>query len=209
MRKNLIVLLMDHRHLEKKTVKPKSSTWHEALKLILSLVILIWLTELVNSLLDHRLNVYGIYPRNMDNLVGIILWPFLHGNFNHLMMNSMPLLAMGYFVALRGWLIFLESTAIILIIGGLGVWFFGRAAYHVGASGLVFGFFGFLITIAFYERSLKTFAIACLTVFYYGGIIFGVLPTDSFVSWEGHLFGLLAGILAARILAVRRENVLT
>lgn len=204
---SLDVLSMDPLRLETKTVKQKTSTWLEALKLILSLVILVWLIELVNSLLDHRLNVYGIYPRNMDNLVGVIFWPFLHGNFNHLIMNSMPLLAMGYFVALRGWLIFLESTAIILIIGGLGVWFFGRAAYHVGASGLVFGFFGFLITLAFYERSLKTFVIACLTIFYYGGIIFGILPTNSFVSWEGHLFGLLAGMLAARILAVKKETV--
>lgn len=207
MKMSLDVLSMDPLRLETKTVKQKTSTWLEALKLILSLVILVWLIELVNSLLDHRLNVYGIYPRNMDNLVGVIFWPFLHGNFNHLIMNSMPLLAMGYFVALRGWLIFLESTAIILIIGGLGVWFFGRAAYHVGASGLVFGFFGFLITLAFYERSLKTFVIACLTIFYYGGIIFGILPTNSFVSWEGHLFGLLAGMLAARILAVKKETV--
>ena len=184
----------------------KQSTWLQALKVILSLVILIWVIELLNSLMDHRLNVYGIYPRSIENLIGIILWPFLHGNFNHLIMNSMPLLAMGYFVALRGWLIFLESTLIILILGGLGVWFFGRAAYHVGASGLVFGFFGFLITLAFYERSLKTFAIACLTVFYYGGLIFGVLPTNSFVSWEGHLFGLIAGMIAARVLAVTKET---
>ncbi|MFT7686759.1 MAG: membrane associated rhomboid family serine protease [Candidatus Azotimanducaceae bacterium] len=184
----------------------KQSTWLEAFKVILSLVAVIWLVEVVNSLLDHRLNVYGIYPRNVNNLVGIILWPFLHGNFNHLIMNSMPLLAMGYFVALRGWLIFLSSSAIILIVGGLGVWLFGREAYHVGASGLVFGFFGFLITLAFYERSLKTFAIACLTVFYYGGIIFGILPTNSFVSWEGHLFGLVAGMFAARVLAVTRNT---
>jgi len=184
----------------------KSSSWLVALKVISGLVALLWIVETVNTLLGHRLNVYGIYPRSLSNLPGIIFWPFLHANFNHLIMNTMPLLAMGYFVALRGWIVFLESTLLILILGGLGVWLFGRAAYHVGASGLVFGFFGFLITLALYERNIKTFAIASLTVFYYGGIIFGILPVDRFVSWEGHLFGLLAGMMAARLLAVKTEK---
>jgi len=104
-------------------------------------------------------------------------------------------------VALRGRWLFISSSLLILVVGGLGVWVFGRAAFHIGASGLVFGYFGFLVAIGVYERSLSGLAIASLTLFYYGGLIFGVLPTNSFVSWEGHLFGLLAGILAARVFA--------
>ena len=115
-------------------------------------------------------------------------------------MNTVPLLFLGFFVAMRGAGNFFTCSLIILVLGGLGVWVFGRAAYHVGASGLVFGFFGYLVALAFYERSWQAFLVASLTLFYYGGLIFGVLPTDEFVSWEGHLFGMLAGVFAARLL---------
>ncbi|HIG42332.1 MAG: rhomboid family intramembrane serine protease [bacterium] len=183
-----------------------AENWISALKLILTLVILIWGIEIINNFLGHRLGAYGIYPRNVEALPGILLWPFLHGSIHHLIMNTTPLLVMGFFVALRGWWIFFKSVLLILVIGGLGVWLFGRPAYHIGASGLVFGFFGFLITLAIYERSIATFAIASFTVVYYGGMILGILPTDKFVSWEGHLFGLLAGMLSARLLAVKKTT---
>ncbi|MDZ7686164.1 MAG: rhomboid family intramembrane serine protease [Gammaproteobacteria bacterium] len=90
--------------------------------------------------------------------------------------------------------------------GGLGVWLFGRPAFHIGASGLVFGFFGFLVTIGIYEKSLPALAIASFAIFYYGGMIYGVMPADGFVSWEAHLFGLCAGVFAGRMLAVRRRR---
>ena len=108
---------------------------------------------------------------------------------------------MGFLVALRGRGLFIYSSLLIVVVGGLGVWVFGRPAFHIGASGLVFGYFGFLVAIGIYERSFSGLAIASLTLFYYGSIIFGVLPTNSFVSWEGHLFGLFAGIIAARVFA--------
>jgi membrane associated rhomboid family serine protease len=110
---------------------------------------------------------------------------------------------MGFFVALRGVRTFIFSSVLILTLAGLGVWLFGRPAFHIGASGLVFGYFGFLVALAWFERSLLAFSIACLVLFYYGGIIFGILPRDEFVSWEGHLFGLLAGIVAANLFAKR------
>ena len=118
-------------------------------------------------------------------------------------MNTMPLLIMGFFVALRGPWIFTKTTLLILIIGGLAVWVFARPAYHIGSSGLIFGYFGFLVAIGLYERSISSLAIASVTLFYYGGLIFGILPTDSFISWEGHLFGLCAGILAARLMVFK------
>lgn len=174
-----------------------------AIKAVLVLVGLIWVVEVLNALLGHRLNVFGIFPRRLDSLPGILLWPLLHAGYGHLVMNTTPLLVMGFFVALRGVRVFFFSSLLILILGGLGVWLFGRPAFHIGASGLVFGYFGFLVALAWFERSLLTFSIACLVLFYYGGIIFGILPWDEFVSWEGHLFGLLAGIAAANLFARR------
>ncbi len=160
-----------------------------------------WVIEVINAAIGHRLNYFGIHPRQIEGLPGIFFWGFLHGNFNHLIMNTTPLLVMGYFVALRGLWIFVRCSLFILVLGGLGVWCFGREAIHIGASGLVFGYFGFLVAVAYYERSLKTFFIACAMLLLYGGILFGVLPRGGFVSWEGHLFGLIAGITSARFLA--------
>jgi len=177
--------------------------WLSGLETICTLVVLIWVIEFINSYFGHALNAFGIYPREISTLPGIVLWPFLHGSFQHLGMNTTPLLFMGFFVALRGSWIFTKTTLLILIIGGIGVWCFGRSAYHIGASGLVFGYFGFLVTIGIYERSISSLAIASITLFYYGGLILGILPTSSFVSWEGHLFGLVAGILSARLMALR------
>lgn len=176
-----------------------TENWARGLRIIFSFVALLWLVEAINTLSGHRLNVLGIYPREIATLPGILVWPFLHANFPHLIMNTTPLLVMGFFVGLRGAQVFLQTTLIILIVGGSGVWLFGRPAFHIGASGLVFGFFGFLVMIAVQEKSLASLAIASFTIFYYGGLIFGVLPVDSFVSWEAHFFGLCAGVVAARV----------
>jgi membrane associated rhomboid family serine protease len=173
---------------------------------VVILVAVIWVVEVINTLVGHRLNVFGIYPRRIDSLPGIILWPLLHGGYAHLIMNTTPLLVMGFFVALRGVRTFCLSSLLILVVAGLGVWLFGRSAYHIGASGLVFGYFGFLVALAWYERSLVTFLVACLVLFYYGGIIYGVLPRDEFVSWEGHLFGLIAGIIAASVFSIKTQS---
>lgn len=183
------------------------TNWLSGLETICALVVIIWVAEFINGFFGHALNAFGIYPRDVNTLPGIILWPFLHGSFAHLAMNTTPLLIMGYFVALRGPWIFVKTTLMILMIGGLGVWLFGRPAYHIGASGLVFGYFGFLVTIGIVERSIGSLVIASFTLFYYGGLILGILPIDSFVSWEGHLFGLLAGILSARLIALTRAKV--
>lgn len=183
-----------------------AEVWFRALKIILAFVGLLWIVETVNTLLGHRLNVFGIYPREFETLPGIILWPLLHANFQHLIMNTTPLAILGFFVALRGWLVFIQASLLILLLGGLGVWLFGRPAFHIGASGLVFGFFGFLVAIGIYEKSLPALGIASFAIFYYGGLIYGVLPQGGFVSWEAHLFGLMAGVFAARVFALRGKS---
>ena len=121
-----------------------ADNWLSAFKLIVILVILLWAIEIANFLLGHRLNAFGIYPRRVDSLPGILFWPLLHGGFYHLVMNTTPLFVMGFFVALRGKWVFLQSSLPILVVGGSGVWVFGRAAFHVGASGIGFGLLAFV-----------------------------------------------------------------
>jgi membrane associated rhomboid family serine protease len=166
---------------------------------ILGFVVLIWVIELINFSIGHRLSDWGILPRTLKGLKGIPLSPFLHASLIHVIMNTIPLAVLGGFVILHGRQIFFEISIIIILVSGTTLWLFGRSSYHVGASGLIFGYFGYLVLRAWYDRSLKSFIIAFATVFLYGGIIWGLLPTFSRISWEGHLFGLLAGILAARL----------
>ncbi|MDA0789178.1 MAG: rhomboid family intramembrane serine protease [Proteobacteria bacterium] len=184
-------------------MKQLFANWIVGGRAVIVLVVLVWCVEGVNSLLGHRLNYYGVYPRNLETLPGIIFWVFLHGNFEHLLVNTTPLLVMGLLVGTRGTSRFIFVSVMVTLLAGLLVWCFGRVAFHIGASGLVFGYFGYLVALGVYERSPSTLIVSGFMVIYYGGLIYGVLPGDSFVSWEGHLFGLLAGILAARLSANR------
>jgi membrane associated rhomboid family serine protease len=169
------------------------------------MVLIIWVVELVNLLLGHRLNLFGIHPRTVAGLPGIVLSPFLHTGIGHVLLNTIPLVILGWLVILRGPRVFLEVSLLIIVVSGVGVWLFGRSAYHVGASGLIFGYFGYLVARGWYERSLSSILIALVTIVLYGGILLGVLPFRAGVSWEAHLFGLLGGILAARLVPVEDD----
>jgi membrane associated rhomboid family serine protease len=162
-------------------------------------VALLWGIECVNALLGHRLISWGILPRTFGGLVGIPLSPFLHGSFTHLILNTVPLVTLGSFVAFYGVRLFLAVSLWIILLSGTALWLFGRSAYHVGASSVIFGYFGYLVARGWYERSVTALLVALLTLVLYGSIVWGVLPTRSYISWEGHLFGLLAGILVARL----------
>jgi len=159
-----------------------------------------WVVEIVNWPLDHKLSDFGILPRSIRGLVGIPLSPFLHAGFDHLMLNTVPMLFLGTLVTVQGKRTYILATVFIVFLGGGLLWAFGRDAVHVGASGLIFGYFGYLIARAWYDRGFGSLIVAVAVVFLYGSLIFGVLPTVPGVSWEGHLFGLAAGVLAARTL---------
>lgn len=167
---------------------------------IVGFVIIIWLIEIFNGSFDHLLCDYGIFPRTKFGLLGILFSPFLHFGFEHVMMNTLPFIILAGFVILHNPGKFLKVSIFIILVGGFGVWLFGRAAYHVGASGLIFGYFGFIISRSWYERSLITTLIAILAILLYGGMLVGMVPLFSYVSWEAHFFGFLSGILAARVL---------
>ena len=162
-------------------------------------VALVWAVSLYGLLVDDGL-VYAlaVVPRRFDGLSGILGSPLVHGSFAHLAANTFPLLVLGGMVALRGVGHYVTTTLAIAVLGGLGLWVFGRNAAHIGASGLIFGYFGYLVGRGYYERSLSSVAAAIVVAVVYGGMIAGVLPRDDGVSWEAHLFGLLAGALCAR-----------
>ena len=148
----------------------------------------------------------GDFATYVCRLSGIPLSPFLHGSFAHLILNTVPLVTLGSFVAFYGTRIFLTVSLWIILLSGAALWLFGRSAYHVGASSVLFGYFGYLVARGWYERSVTALLVAFLTLGLYGGMVWGVLPTRYYVSWEGHLFGLLAGVLVARLATPQRRD---
>ena len=168
-------------------------------------VALLWVLEFVNLFLGGALLAYGIRPHTVSGLRGILFAPFLHEGFGHLIANTVPFLILGWLVMIRETSDFFVVTAITMLVSGLGVWLFGSPyTVHIGASGVIFGYFGFLLLRGYFERSLVSIAFSLLVGFLYGSIIWGVLPLQYGISWQGHLFGFLGGVLAARLLARRR-----
>ena len=161
----------------------------------------IWGVSGFALLFDNQFLLYhlAVIPRELGSLPGVVGMPFVHGSWWHLISNTMPLLILGGVVMFRGIRYFGAVTFMIMLLGGVLLWCFGRSAAHIGASGLAFGYLGFLVTRGFYERSWQSIGVAALVVFLYGGMIFGVVPRDDGVSWEAHLFGLLAGMVVARV----------
>ena len=149
--------------------------------------------------MGHRLSVWGILPRTKSGLIGIPLSPILHGSFNHVLSNTVPLLVLGGLIGLRGGQKLVGVSLFIILVGGVAVWVLGRSAVHVGASGLVFGYLGYLLAKGWYDRKPSSILIALAVLLLYGGLLLGVLPSKGFISWEMHLFGLIAGTLAARL----------
>ena len=164
-----------------------------------------WAVEIIDVLIaGDALQGYGVRPRNSDGLIGILMAPLLHGDWNHLIANSVPFLVLGALLALRGPKLFAAATVIIWLVAGAGVWVIGRDANHIGASGVVFGYLGFHLLASWFERSLKSILIAVGVGVVYGGLVWGVLPGDAHISWEGHLCGFLGGGLAAKVLTRRQ-----
>lgn len=139
----------------------------------------------------------AVIPRRLDGLVGIVGMPLVHGSIGHLIANTLPLLVLGVMLLFRGVRYYVFATGAIIVLGGIALWCFGRDAAHIGASGVVFGYIGLLVTRGFFERRWQSIAVAALVVFVYGGMIWGILPRQPGVSWEAHLFGLVAGIIVA------------
>ncbi|CNE44642.1 rhomboid family protein [Mycobacterium tuberculosis] len=173
-----------------------------SLILIGSITAVMWVLEAFDATTDGWLDRFGIQPRDVDDLPDIFTAPFMHAGFGHLMANTLPFLILGFIAAARGIGKFLAASLIIIVVGGLGVWFLS-SANTLGSSILIFGFFGYLVGRGVFERRLLDIGIAVAVVAVYGTMIFGVIPGDPGISWQGHLFGLIGGVLASWFLRRR------
>ena len=160
-------------------------------------LLLLWLIKLVESTLDLNFAFWGIYPLSVKGLKGILLSPLVHADFKHLINNSIPLFILGvaifYFYSKVAFRVFFLTYIMV----GIWVWFGGRPAYHIGASGLVYGFASFLFFSGIIRNHISLMAISLLVVFLYGGMIWGIFPIYEKVSWESHMLGSIAGLFLA------------
>jgi membrane associated rhomboid family serine protease len=168
-------------------------------------VALLWMIEIVDALVFHgALDAFGVRPRTLTGLVGIVFAPFLHVGFAHLIANTGPLIILGWFVMLRETRHFFVVALLGALVGGLGIWLIGASAsVHVGASILVFALLGYLLLRGWFDRRFWPIVGSVVVGLLYGGALFGLLPGQSGISWEGHLFGFVGGGLAARLLRAR------
>lgn len=169
-----------------------------AIVVALGFAVLLYLVELLDVILPADLDAGGIEPREIGGLDGVLWAPFLHGGWEHLAANTVPVLLFGFLAMASGVGQWVAVTATIWLIGGLGVWLTGGdGTVHIGASGLAFGWLAYLLVRGIFNRSAAQLGLAAVLLFVYGGMLWGVLPGAADVSWQGHLFGALAGVLAA------------
>ena len=175
-------------------------------------VALFWLLEITDLILPGRSLDYfgGIYPRTLTGLRNIVIAPWLHDGFGHLIANTFPFIILGWLVMVRNIRDFVVVALIAGAVSGLGIWLFGNSAtVHVGVSGVVFGFLGYLLFRGYFERSILAIILAVVTFFFYGGMIWSVFPIRVGISWQGHLFGFIGGGLAAYRLSDRNLTPVT
>lgn len=164
--------------------------------LIGSVTAVMWVLEAFDYTTNGWLDRFGIQPRDVNDLPDIFTAPFMHGGFGHLLANTIPFVVLGFIAAARGIAKFLVASLIVIVVGGLGVWF-TSSANTLGSSILIFGFFGYLLGRGVFERRVLDIAIAVGVVAVYGTMLLGVVPGDPGISWQGHLFGLIGGVLGA------------
>ncbi|MFJ8767756.1 rhomboid family intramembrane serine protease [Streptomyces clavifer] len=168
---------------------------------MLAWVGLLWLLEGIDTMTGHSLDTYGISPREPSELLDVVPAAFLHSGWEHLASNSVPLLVLGFIAALAGIRRFAAVVLVVIVTGGLGVWLTAPPnTVTLGASGVVFGLFGYLLVRGFVDRRPLDIVVGLIIAAVYGSLLWGVLPTDSGISWQGHLFGLVGGVAAAFVL---------
>jgi membrane associated rhomboid family serine protease len=188
-----------------RTVDTPASRARRGLVVVGSFVLLLYVIEILNTLMLHSLNrTFGLRPRSVDGLLDIFTFPLLHANLAHLVSNTLPLITFGFLVFLSGMRVFLTALASSWLGSGVVVWLIGGFNVTVGASGLVFGLFAFLLVRGFVNHNWWQIVLSVVLFMVYGGILFGMLPTvASYVSWQAHLGGAIGGVVAALLLNTR------
>jgi membrane associated rhomboid family serine protease len=188
-------------------VTPRRTDRQQGLVLVAGMALVMWVVEVIDQISGGELEQYGIEPHNPDGLVGIVTAPFLHANFGHLIGNTIPFLVLGATIALSGLARVAATTAIVAVVGGLGVWLIAPSGTdHIGASGIVFGYASYLIARGAFSRSALHLAVGVGVIVLYGTtLLTGLAPTDG-ISWQGHLFGAIGGVVAARVLDRRADG---
>ncbi|MDX1301554.1 rhomboid family intramembrane serine protease [Photobacterium sp.] len=175
----------------------------DAIKLIVIISLLCLVVHVANIWLGGALNDYGLLPRHITHLTGLVAYPFLHGSWEHLISNLISFALLALLVSRSGLARLLVVMLISWVGSGIGVWFFGRLSFHIGLSGIIYGLWAYLLIYALMYRSLKSIVIAVIVMFLYGSMVWGVLPVHQWVSFESHLFGALAGVVAGYLFAKR------
>ena len=157
----------------------------------------LWIVHLLSLLFNEDLSKLGLLPRNLIGLLGILTSPLIHADFSHLISNTIPLIILGwiifYFYPKVSYILFI----FMYLVTGLLVWIFARQVYHIGASGIVYGFVSFLFFSGIFRRDNKSISLALIITFLYGGLVWGMIPGLKGISWESHLFGAITGLIAA------------
>ncbi|KTD47680.1 rhomboid family intramembrane serine protease [Legionella quateirensis] len=175
----------------------------------LGIILLIpWSLFFISHFITKRILLLGIIPRHLRGLPGIICAPLLHANFNHIFFNSIPLLVLSNFILINGLYYYLVVTLFITVLSGLAIWCFAKPGLHIGASALITGYWGFLICNIYQQGTLTTVILGFVSLYYFAGIFFGIFPREKGVSWEGHLFGLLAGLATSYLLTHYANQIL-
>ncbi len=156
----------------------------------------LWVVHFVNFCFSYRLNRWGIVPRTARGLIGILLAPFLHADSGHLFFNSIPLFVLLSVLFVHGWYYVLLVTWYLMLIGGGLLWVIGKRGVHIGASGLIMGYIGYMLANAYFRPSTSNVLAASIVLLYFGSSLLSVLPwSNKRVSWQGHLTGLLSGVI--------------
>jgi membrane associated rhomboid family serine protease len=171
----------------------------EQSKILLTMFAAMWGVFIITSVTGGGLLWLGVIPRTVLGLRGLLFAPFLHGSLTHIVSNSLPFLLLGWLVILRDPRHFLPVTVISMIGSGLMAWLVGApGSVHIGASGVIFGYLGFLMLAGWWARSFASIALSVVVIALWGGMVVGVMPGSVGVSWQAHLGGLIAGVYAAR-----------
>jgi membrane associated rhomboid family serine protease len=181
------------------------NSWSGALVIMVAVTALLWIVQVANASDDYGFDRFGVKPREVDGLWGVLTMPFLHSSYPHLLSNTVPLVLIGWTLLLSGVRVWATVSCLVIVAGGALTWLVAPGhTVIVGASGLVFGWLGYLLARAYFSRRVKWIVVAVLVLIFFGTLLFGLVPDiNSDVSWQAHVCGFVAGVAAGALLHLR------